>query len=147
MYNHNPANNNCPRNADPRNESCACEPVLAPLSPQEERLEALEQVVREYRHWCACDMANNNPVPCDRCQKAEELLAAPKVDPKEAQAARDRLETAELLGAAYGVLHRIANDYYAGDTISTTDIDRARAVVIDIEVATETREKRKLNGA
>ena len=23
---HNPGNNNCPRNADPRNESCACDP-------------------------------------------------------------------------------------------------------------------------
>ena len=40
---HDPSNNNCPRNADPRNESCACDP---PWTSPVQRIAALNDLAR-----------------------------------------------------------------------------------------------------
>lgn len=55
----------------------------------------------------------------------------------------DKQETAKLLGLAYGALSRFANDYFAGDTISMTDVHKARRAIKAIDKATLRREARK----
>lgn len=156
-----------PNTSSPQEEPDDCDRIEAKIrskivmdsaSPADWIWETLAVLEAEGKLELVSPQANERPLTreelLDECDKLQKLVnklmdevAAPKVvDSKEEQEAKDRLEVAELLGTAYGVLHRIANDYYVGDTISTGDIDKARDVVIAIDVATESREKRKLNG-
>lgn len=95
MYNHDPSNNNCPRNADPRNESCAClaKPLSNSLSPEEERIEALEQVVRKYRNGNHHGYQNSSGISdehCPVCVKADALLGT---EPSAPRTPKDEIKT------------------------------------------------------
>jgi hypothetical protein len=50
---HNPANNNCPRNADPRNECCACDPVEVPAFRAAKMLYSAAKVISLTPHIAA----------------------------------------------------------------------------------------------